>query len=79
MQAAVWLKIAECRQSVGLLSEAVNAYYRVLDLAPDQLGVTIELANLCKRLGRTEEAVKLLSGKKVSALFSRFHFVAMGI
>lgn len=58
----MWLKIAECRQTIGLLPEAIDAYYKVLDLAPDQLGVTLDLANLCRRLGRTEEAIKLLSG-----------------
>ena len=65
-QAAVWLRLAECKQTIGLLSEAVSAYYKVLELAPDQVGVTLELSNLCRKLGRTEEAVKILAGKPPS-------------
>eukprot|EP00795_Rhopilema_esculentum_P004300 gene4300-20500_t len=61
-KAAVWLKLAECRHAVGKLSEAADAYYKVLELAPNQLGVTLELANLCRRLGRTEEARSILAG-----------------
>ena len=66
-QAAVWLKLAECKQTIGLLSEAVSAYYKVLELAPDQVGVTLELSNLCRRLGRTQEAVRILAGKPPSS------------
>ena len=65
----MWLKLAECRHAVGKLSEAVDAYYKVLELAPNQLGVTLELANLCRRLGRTGEARSILAGLSLKRIF----------
>ncbi len=61
-QAAVWLKLAECKNAAGYIEEAINAYYRVIQLAPDQLSVRLELSNLCRSLGRNDEAIEILSG-----------------
>eukprot|EP00794_Sanderia_malayensis_P008278 gene8278-9162_t len=59
--AAVWLKLAECKGSVGRVEEAIDSYYYVLKLAPDQLSVRLELSNLCRSVGRNDESVAILS------------------
>lgn len=59
-QAAVWLKYGECLNATGDLQSAVQAYKRVVDLAPSHLGARVSLSALQQQLGRPEEALEAL-------------------
>ena len=58
--AAVWLKYAECLNSLAEQQGAVHAYKKVVELAPSHLGARVSLSALQQQLGRHEEALEAL-------------------
>ncbi|ESP05339.1 hypothetical protein LOTGIDRAFT_208362 [Lottia gigantea] len=60
-KAAVWLRYAECLSSIGDLQGAVEAYTKVVDLAPAHFGARVSLSALQQQLGKHDEAVEILS------------------
>lgn len=63
-QAAVWLRLAECLNSLGEVERAVNAYSRVVEMAPSHIEARMSLSTLQSQLGKHEEALKALSRGK---------------
>ncbi|XP_076462088.1 general transcription factor 3C polypeptide 3-like [Babylonia areolata] len=61
-QAAVWLRYGECLSAVGHLMEAVEAFSKVVELAPNHLGARVSLSALQQQIGRHDEALQVLSG-----------------
>ncbi|KAJ8307080.1 hypothetical protein KUTeg_015164 [Tegillarca granosa] len=59
--AAVWLKFAECLNSLGEFDHAVQAFSRVVELAPAHVGARMSLSTLQQKLGKHEEAIQALS------------------
>ena len=51
--------LAQINQQLGNLDDAVDAYYSVIELAPNDVYVMMQAANLLNRLERTEEAQEL--------------------
>ncbi|XP_050402015.1 general transcription factor 3C polypeptide 3 isoform X1 [Patella vulgata] len=60
-KAAVFLRYAECLNSIGDLQAAVEAYTKVVELAPAHFGARVSLSALQQQLGKHEEAVQILS------------------
>ena len=60
LKAAVWLKYAECLNSLGNLKDAVHAFKRVIELAPSHMNARVSLSAIQQQLGRPEEALKVL-------------------
>ena len=56
----MWLKYAECLNSVGRLKDAVQAFKRVIELAPTHKGARLSLSALQQQLGKPEEALQVL-------------------
>lgn len=63
-QAAVWLRLAECLNSLGEVERAVDAYSRVVEMAPSHIEARMSLSTLQSQLGKHEEALKALSRGK---------------
>ena len=61
LQAAVWLRYGECLSASGQLTEAVEAFSKVVDLAPNHLGARVSLSALQQQIGRHDEALLVLS------------------
>lgn len=58
--AAVWLRYGECLNVLGRLEEAVDAYRRVVALAPAHLVARMTLSGLLQQIGKTEDALTVL-------------------
>ncbi|KAK7489499.1 hypothetical protein BaRGS_00019298 [Batillaria attramentaria] len=61
-QAGVWLRYGECLSSLGQLEEAVQAFSRVVEMAPNHLGARVSLSALQQQVGKHDEALRVLSG-----------------
>ncbi|KAL8572519.1 hypothetical protein ACOMHN_019558 [Nucella lapillus] len=61
-QAAVWLRYGDCLSAIGQLGEAVEAFSKVVELAPNHLGARVSLSALQQQIGRHDEALQVLSG-----------------
>ena len=59
-QAAVWMRYAECLSSLGETDSAVEAYQRVVEVAPQHHEARLYLSALLQQLGRQEEALLAL-------------------
>lgn len=59
--AAVWLNYAECLRSIGRLEEAVSAYLMVMQQAPKHVEARLMVSELLNELGRSEEAISVLT------------------
>ncbi|XP_070564397.1 general transcription factor 3C polypeptide 3-like isoform X2 [Ptychodera flava] len=59
--AAVWLRYAECVNSLGELHLASQCYTKVIELAPSHLEARLALSAIQQQLGHTEEALEVLS------------------
>lgn len=59
--AAVWLKHAECLNACGMYDEAIESYVTVMTLAPQHAEVRYPLSMLLLKMGKKEEALKVLS------------------
>lgn len=58
--AFVWLRQAECLRNLQRTNEAIDSYYRVIELAPFCYEAKFTLSALLKQQGRHLEAVKAL-------------------
>uniref|UniRef100_A0A8C4RBA8 General transcription factor IIIC, polypeptide 3 n=1 Tax=Eptatretus burgeri TaxID=7764 RepID=A0A8C4RBA8_EPTBU len=58
--AAVWLRHAECLNSLGLTERAAQSYTRVVKMAPSHLGARITLSALQQQLGQPDKALQAL-------------------
>eukprot|EP00057_Strongylocentrotus_purpuratus_P015886 XP_011670360.1 PREDICTED: general transcription factor 3C polypeptide 3 isoform X2 [Strongylocentrotus purpuratus] len=58
---AVWLRYAECLNSLGELAESSRAYSEVLKQAPRHLDARLALAAIEQQLGRAESALQTLT------------------
>ena len=70
----MWLRYGECLSASGQLPEAVEAFSKVVDLAPNHLGARVSLSALQQQIGRHDEALQVLSGG-VAVLLVFFVFV----
>ncbi|KAJ8306506.1 hypothetical protein KUTeg_017051 [Tegillarca granosa] len=61
----MWLKFAECLNSLGEFDHAVQAFSRVVELAPAHVGARMSLSTLQQKLGKHEEAIQALSREDV--------------
>ena len=61
LQAAVWLRYAECLTSLGELGSAANAYRQVLLKVPNHLDARIALAMVERKRGNEDVALEILS------------------
>lgn len=57
----MWLRYGECLNSLGEIKAAVEAYTKVVEMAPSHFGGRVSLSALQQQLGQPEEAVKALS------------------
>ena len=64
----MWLRYGECLSASGQLTEAVEAFSKVVDLAPNHLGARVSLSALQQQIGRHDEALQVLSGGAVVLL-----------
>lgn len=70
----MWLKYAECLNANGELQQAVQAYKKVVESAPNHMGARVSLSNLQQQLGRPDEALSILSnGKEIISLKNYLH------
>ena len=78
----MWLRYGECLSASGQLTEAVEAFSKVVDLAPNHLGARVSLSALQQQIGRHDEALQVLSGGAVVLLgfflFYSFFFCFFG-
>lgn len=58
--AYVHLRYAECHRSLGNIDEAIEGYFRVIDLAPNCFEAKFTLSALLKATGRYFEAIQAL-------------------
>ena len=58
---AVWLRQAECLHACGHHEEAAEAYAIVVKMAPQYLEARLVLAHLYSNLGKSEEALRVLT------------------
>lgn len=58
---AVWLRQAECMRRCGRAEEAIAAYRRVVEQAPQHLDARLTLSELLRAAGREEEALVVLT------------------
>lgn len=58
---AVWLKYAENLRALNRLEEAVEAFYTVLEQAPQHVEARMTLGSLLVTLGRADEAIAALT------------------
>ncbi|XP_033099114.1 general transcription factor 3C polypeptide 3-like [Anneissia japonica] len=59
--AAVWLRYAECLNSLEEKEHAASAYRRVLELAPSHIDARLALSAIEQQLGRSQAALDVLS------------------
>lgn len=59
--AAVWLKHAECLNACGMHEQAIESYITVMTLAPQHAEVRYPLSMLLLKIGKKEDALKVLS------------------
>ncbi|XP_048758832.1 general transcription factor 3C polypeptide 3-like isoform X2 [Ostrea edulis] len=69
--AAVWLRLAECLNSLGELEGAVDAYSKVVEMAPSHIGARMSLSTLQQHLGKHEEALKVLQRDESDGLLTK--------
>uniref|UniRef100_K1PNW9 General transcription factor 3C polypeptide 3 n=1 Tax=Magallana gigas TaxID=29159 RepID=K1PNW9_MAGGI len=69
--AAVWLRLAECLNSLGEVERAVDAYSRVVEMAPSHIEARMSLSTLQSQLGKHEEALKALSRDESDGLLTK--------
>ncbi|XP_062578498.1 general transcription factor 3C polypeptide 3-like [Saccostrea cucullata] len=69
--AAVWLRLAECLNSLGDLERAEEAYSKVVEMAPSHIGARMSLSTLQQHLGKHEEALKALHRDESDALLTK--------
>ena len=71
----MWLRYGECLSASGQLTEAVEAFSKVVDLAPNHLGARVSLSALQQQIGRHDEALQVLTaGAAVLLGFFLFYF-----
>ncbi|XP_053394671.1 general transcription factor 3C polypeptide 3-like [Mercenaria mercenaria] len=58
--AAVWLRYGECLHNLGDLQGSVEAYTRVVELAPSHIGARMSLSAIQQQMGKHDEALELL-------------------
>lgn len=58
--AAIWLRYAECLNSLGRIEPAIEAYQKVVQLAPSHLDARMSLSGLLQQMGKTREAIHTL-------------------
>lgn len=56
--------------SLARLEQAIMAYNQVVNLAPNHLEARLTLSSLHQQLGRPDQALDILTGKKGLFLFS---------
>ena len=71
----MWLRYGECLSASGQLPEAVEAFSKVVDLAPNHLGARVSLSALQQQIGRHDEALQVLSGGVAELLVFCFCFL----
>lgn len=59
--AAVWLTLGQCRNALGDLPAATEAYKCVVDMAPGHHEARVTLASLLQQMGQNEKALQVLS------------------
>lgn len=59
--AAVWLKHAECLNACEMYEEAIESYVTVMTLAPQHAEVRYPLSMLLLKMGKKDEALKVLT------------------
>lgn len=62
-QPSIWMKLAEIFEQAGEEEKCIDAYYKVLELAPLQASVRLTLATYLRLADRDEEAIAVLSGQ----------------
>ncbi|GFS05078.1 general transcription factor 3C polypeptide 3, partial [Elysia marginata] len=60
-EAAVWLTLGQCRNALGDLPAATEAYKCVVDMAPGHHEARVTLASLLQQMGHHEKALQVLS------------------
>ncbi|GFO07591.1 general transcription factor 3c polypeptide 3 [Plakobranchus ocellatus] len=60
-EAAVWLTLGQCRNALGDLRAAIEAYQRVVDMAPGHHEARVTLSSLLQQMGENEVALQVLS------------------
>lgn len=63
----VWLRLGECLNALGELQPAVQAYEKVVALAPEHVEARVALSTLEQQLGRTESALQALNAANGNA------------
>ena len=66
----MWLRYGECLSASGQLTEAVEAFSKVVDLAPNHLGARVSLSALQQQIGRHDEALQVLTAGAAVLLVS---------
>lgn len=61
----MWLRLADCLNSLGDLEGAEAAYRQVVEMAPSHIGARMSLSTLQSHLGKHEEALKALNRGKL--------------
>ncbi|XP_078318117.1 general transcription factor 3C polypeptide 3-like isoform X1 [Crassostrea virginica] len=69
--AAVWLRLADCLNSLGDLEGAEAAYRQVVEMAPSHIGARMSLSTLQSHLGKHEEALKALNRDESDDLLTK--------
>ena len=53
--------MAECHHELGAMEQAVTAYREVVERAPSHSEARLVLSTILRQLGRSEEAIAVLS------------------
>lgn len=61
----MWLRYGECLNNLGDLHGSVEAYTRVVQLAPSHIGARMSLSAIQQQMGKHDEAVELLQHGKM--------------
>ena len=69
-QAAVWLKYGECMKYLNDISGAVQAYKKVVRMAPSHIGAKMTLSALQQQLGKHDEALEALEHGEIDCFSS---------
>ncbi|RUS74821.1 hypothetical protein EGW08_017411, partial [Elysia chlorotica] len=67
-EAAVWLTLGQCRNALGDLSAAIEAYKCVVDMAPAHHEARVTLSSLLQQMGQNEVALQVLSRESEEGL-----------
>lgn len=65
----MWLRYADCLSSLGNLEQAVQAFSKVVELAPNHLEARVSLSALQQQIGKHDEAIRVLTTGGHSLLF----------